>query len=161
ELDKLLEKGEGWLAQHPLKEEIARRFLKFQPSLYREALARLVSEEDAGDQNGELSAGQQAEETLEKPLSLNDQRLGSVLAALRGSGARRVLDLGCGEGKLLRELMKDRQFEEIVGMDVSIRSLEIAKERLRMERLPQAQAERIKLLHGSLMYRDKRLEGFD
>jgi 3' terminal RNA ribose 2'-O-methyltransferase Hen1 len=161
ELDKLLDKGEGWLAQHPLKEEIARRFLKFQPSLYREALARLVEDEEAGEPADETKPASQAEETLEKPLSLNEQRLGTVLAALRGSGAKRVLDLGCGEGKLLRELLKDRQFEEIVGVDVSIRALESAKERLRLERLPPAQAERVKLLHGSLMYQDKRLQGFD
>ena len=95
------------------------------------------------------------------PISLNDQRLGSVLAALRASGAKRVLDLGCGEGKLLRELLKDRQFEQLVGVDVSIRALEVAQDRLRLERLPPMQAARIKLLHGSLIYRDQRLHGFD
>ena len=83
------------------------------------------------------------------------------MAALRASGAKRVLDLGCGEGKLLRELLKDKQFEEIVGMDVSIRTLETAQRRLKLDRLPTMQANRIKLIHGSLMYRDKRLEGFD
>ena len=82
---------------------------------------------------------------LEKPLSLNEQRLGAVMAALRAGGARRVLDLGCGEGKLLREMLKDRQFEEIVGMDVSIRSLETARDRLRLDRMPEPQAARIKL----------------
>ena len=94
-------------------------------------------------------------------MSLNEQRLGAVLAAIRASGARRVLDLGCGEGRLLRELLEDRQFEEIVGMDVSIRSLETARDRLRLDRLPERQAARIKLIHGSLIYRDRRLEGFD
>jgi len=161
ELDKLLDKGRGWLAQHPLKEEIARRFLKYQSSLYREALVRLVEEETTGEADDAVPPGQQVEDTLEQPLSLNEQRLGSVLAALRSSGAKRVLDLGCGEGKLLRELLKDRQFEEIVGVDVSIRSLEVAKDRLRLARLPPMQAARVKLMHGSLMYRDKRLHGFD
>ncbi len=46
EMEKLLAKGEGWLAGHPEKEEITRRYLKFQPSLFREALARLVQEEE-------------------------------------------------------------------------------------------------------------------
>jgi 3' terminal RNA ribose 2'-O-methyltransferase Hen1 len=72
-----------------------------------------------------------------------------------------VLDLGCGEGKLLRELLKDQQFDEIVGMDVSIRSLETARDRLKLDRLPERQAARIRLIHGSLIYRDRRLEGFD
>jgi 3' terminal RNA ribose 2'-O-methyltransferase Hen1 len=84
-----------------------------------------------------------------------------VVASLRASGAKRVLDLGCGEGKLIRELLRDKQFEEIVGLDVSIRALEGAQRRLKVERLPAMQANRLKLIHGSLMYRDKRLEGFD
>jgi 3' terminal RNA ribose 2'-O-methyltransferase Hen1 len=161
EMEKLLAKGEGWLAGHPEKEEITRRYLKFQPSLFREALARLVEEEEPHAVEDDEGPADKTEDLLERPLSLNDQRLGSVMAALRGSGAKRVLDLGCGEGKLIRELLKEKQFEEIVGLDVSIRSLEVAQRRLKLERLPTKQAERVRLIHGSLMYRDKRLEGFD
>jgi 3' terminal RNA ribose 2'-O-methyltransferase Hen1 len=161
ELEKLLTKGEGWLAKHPERDEITRRYLGHRSSLYRQALARLIEDEDpamAVDGERPLDG---AEDVLEQPLSLNDQRIGAVLAALRASGARRVLDLGCGEGKLVRELMGDRQLEEIVGMDVSIRALEAAQRRLRLDRLPARDAERVRLIHGSLLYRDKRLEGFD
>jgi 3' terminal RNA ribose 2'-O-methyltransferase Hen1 len=162
ELEKLLAKGTGWLATHPEREEITRRYLKFQPSLFRQALARLMQEEQPSEAEGDnLRPVDRAEEALERPLSLHEQRIGAVLAALRASGAKRVLDLGCGEGKLLRELLKDKQFEEIVGMDVSFRTLETARERLKLDRLPERQASRIKLLHGSLIYRDRRLEGFD
>jgi 3' terminal RNA ribose 2'-O-methyltransferase Hen1 len=162
EIEKLLAKGEGWLANHPEKDEIARRYLRYQPSLYRMALARLVQEEEPREaEEDDHRPQEQAEQVLEKPLSLNEQRLGAVVAALRACGAKRVLDLGCGAGSLLRELLKDRQFEEVVGMDVSIRSLEAAQRRLRLDRLPPTQANRAKLIHGSLMYRDKRLEGFD
>ena len=162
ELEKLLAKGSGWLANHPEREEITRRYLKFQPSLFRQALARLVKEEQPSESEGdEQRPADRAEEVLEKPLSLHEQRIGAVLAAIRASGAKRVLDLGCGEGKLLRELLKDKQFEEIVGMDVSIRTLETARDRLKLDRLPERQAARIKLIHGSLIYRDRRLEGFD
>ena len=160
ELEKLLEKGAGWLATHPEKEQITRRYLRHRSSLYREALARLVEEEPVADADDEPTV-LGPEETLEQTVSLNEQRHGTVLAALRGSGARSVLDLGCGEGKLLRELMADRQFERIVGLDVSIRSLEIAHRRLNLDRLPERQAERIKLIHGSLIYRDQRLANFD
>jgi 3' terminal RNA ribose 2'-O-methyltransferase Hen1 len=162
EMEKLLAKGGGWLASHPEKEEIARRYLKFRPSLYRQALARLVQEEQPTEAAEDADRPtDRAEDALERPLSLHEQRLGAVLAALRASGARRVLDLGCGEGRLLRELLKDRQFEEIVAMDLSIRSLEIARDRLKVDRMPERLAARIKLLHGSLIYRDRRLEGFD
>jgi len=158
ELEKLLAKGAGWLADHPEKPEIARLYLRSLPSLYRQALARLVPDEPQVEQEADAEP---VEDAVERPMSLNEQRLGAVLAAVRGSGARRVLDLGCGEGKLLRLMLKDKQFEEIVGMDVSIRTLEVARDRLKLERLPEAQAARIKLLHGSLIYRDRRLEGFD
>ena len=162
EMEKLLAKGGGWLAGHPEKDEIARRYLKFRPSLYRQALARLVQEEQPSEAaaDGDERPADRAEDALERPLSLHEQRIGAVLAAIRASGARRVLDLGCGEGRLLRELLKDRQFEEVVGMDVSIRSLEAARDRLKLDRLPEKQAARIKLIHGSLNYRDRRLEGF-
>lgn len=159
ELEKLLAKGEGWLAGHPRKEEIVRRYLRFQGSLSRMALARLTQEDEADDGEDETPA--EKAEDAETALSLNDQRLETVAAALRGSGAKRVLDLGCGEGKLIRALLQDRQFEEIVGLDVSMRALEIAQRRLKVDRLPSKQAQRVRLIHGSLTYRDKRLEGFD
>lgn len=160
ELEKLLAKGSGWLVSHPEKSHITRRYLRHQISLYRQALARLVEEEVAEEVEEDHSVGT-AESSLEKPLSLNEARLEAVLAALRDSGACHVLDLGCGDGKLLRRLLKDKQFQQIVGLDVSIRSLEMANKRLKLDRLSDRQADRLKLIHGSLIYRDKRLEGFD
>ena len=153
--------GEGWLAAHPKREAITHRYLKHRYSLAREALARLAEQDDQPADDVAEARPEGKEEVIEKPLRLNDQRLGDVAAALKASGAKRVLDLGCGEGKLLRELLKEKQFEEIVGMDVAVRALEIAKDRLRLDDLPPRQKDRIRLLHGSLMYRDKRLAGFD
>ena len=86
---------------------------------------------------------------------------GGVGAAVRDAGAKSVIDPGCGEGKLLKLLLKDKMFERIVGMDVSYRTLEIAQRRLNFDRLPPKQRERIEVIHGSLMYRDDRLAGFD
>lgn len=160
EVDKLLRHGEGWLASHPARDVISRRYLKHQMSLTRQALAQLTHEETP-DPDAAARAAAAEEEAVERPLSLNDQRHAAVLAVLRGCGARRVVDLGCGEGKLLRTLLKERQLEEIVGLDVSTRSLELARDRLRLDRLPPMQASRIRLLHGSLSYRDGRIAGFD
>ncbi|QGJ70659.1 Trans-aconitate methyltransferase [Planctomycetales bacterium 10988] len=159
ELEKLLAKGEGWLTEHPEKEMISKRYLKYRSSLYRQALDSLLDESE--QTTSEVSWTPRREESLEASLSLNEQRHGTVLAALRASGAKRVVDLGCGEGKLLRELLKEKQFEQILGMDVSVRSLEITSNRLKLDRLSEKKAARIKLMHGSLMYRDRRLEGWD
>jgi 3' terminal RNA ribose 2'-O-methyltransferase Hen1 len=160
EVEKLLRHGEGWLASHPERDSIARRYLRHRRSLVDDAIARLTAEEEPAADTVELE-GDAEEETLERPLSLNEQRLSTVLAALRGSGAKRVLDLGCGEGQLLRLLLDDARFEEIVGMDVSYRALELATERLHLDRLPPKRRERIRLIHGSIVYRDSRLTGFD
>lgn len=160
ELEKLLRHGEGWLAAHPEKELIVKRYLKYQHSLAREALARLA-EEDQPDPDAAEEAHATEELVIEEPLKLWEQRLGSVVSMLKAGGAKRVLDLGCGEGRLLRELLDHREFKEILGMDVSFRSLEIASDRLHLDRLPPMQKERIRLLHGSLMYKDKRLAGYD
>jgi 3' terminal RNA ribose 2'-O-methyltransferase Hen1 len=160
EVEKLLRHGEGWLASHPQREAIALRYLKHRRHLMRETLARLV-EEDQADPDAEAEAHGQEEETLEKRISLNEERLGAVVAALKGSEAKRVLDLGCGEGKLLKALLAEKQFEEIAGVDVSSRTLERAAERLRLEQLPTKQRERVRLLQGALTYRDRRLQGFD
>jgi 3' terminal RNA ribose 2'-O-methyltransferase Hen1 len=159
EVEKLLRKGEGWLASHPHKEAIVRRYLPRQGQLAREALARLT--EDSTDPDA-VEESQAAEETkIEEPIRLWQQRMGAVVAVLRSAEAARVLDLGCGEGKLLRALLDEKSFTEIVGMDVSYRSLEIASQRLRLDTMPPKLKERIKLMHGSLMYRDKRLSGYD
>ena len=160
EVDKLLRAGEGWLATHPERDTITRRYLRRRPNLVRDAIARLTAEEEPVDEDAEPKADAE-EATVERTVSLNEQRLAMVLAVLRGSGARRIVDLGCGEGRLLRVLLDDRQFEEIVGMDVSYRALEIASNRLRLDRMSERQRERIRLIHGSLMYRDSRLTGFD
>jgi 3' terminal RNA ribose 2'-O-methyltransferase Hen1 len=80
---------------------------------------------------------------------------------LQSTGAKRVLDLGCGEGKLLKLLAADPRFTEIVGVDVTVRSLEIARDRLNRSRLPDNLRDRVTLLHGSLTYCDARLSGYD
>ncbi|HEY8470776.1 MAG TPA: 3' terminal RNA ribose 2'-O-methyltransferase Hen1 [Longimicrobiales bacterium] len=137
-----------------------RRYLRHHRDLTRDALARLTAEEDP-DPDAEAEARDAEEHEVEERIRLNDQRLGAVTAALRASGARRVVDLGCGEGQLLRLLLADNTFEEIVGLDVSHRSLEVARDRLRLDSLPPLQQRRIRLIHGSLMYRDARIAGFD
>lgn len=160
ELEKLLHHGEGWLPSHPEKETIVRRYLRRKSGLIRTALERLAEEEDA-DPDAIQEQHATEELAVEEPLKLWQQRLAAVWSALKETGAKKVLDLGCGEGRLLRSMMEERSFEEIVGMDVSYRSLEIASERLHLDALPPRQKERIKLIHGSLVYKDERLAGFD
>jgi 3' terminal RNA ribose 2'-O-methyltransferase Hen1 len=160
EVDKLLRRGQGWLETHPSREVIVSRYLVHQRGLVRDAIARLTAEEQPDEETVSREKDER-EASVERSISLNEQRLDAVVHAIRECGAARVLDLGCGEGRLLRRLMADHQFTEIVGMDVSGRALDAAESRLKLDRLAPKQRERIRLLHGSLMYRDSRLSGFD
>ena len=159
EVEKLIARGGDWLAAHPERAFIARRYLKRQPRLATEALRRLADEE-GDDADAEATPGRDREQTLEAPARLNDQRMAAVVAALRGAGAADVLDLGCGEGRLIKALLPHAQFARIVGVDASLRTLEIAARRLKLARLPEAERGRVTLLHGALTYRDRRLEGY-
>jgi 3' terminal RNA ribose 2'-O-methyltransferase Hen1 len=156
EIDKLLEKGKGWLENHPEKEQITKRFLINLQSLSRQALERLNEDLETEDNMEDLSI-----KTKEKKESLHDERLNIVFEKLKDSGAKKIIDLGCGEGKLIRKLLKEKQFEQITGMDISYSELTKCKERLHWEEMAPRQKERIVLFQGSLTYKDKRLDGYD
>jgi 3' terminal RNA ribose 2'-O-methyltransferase Hen1 len=157
ELEKLLRRGEGWLERHPERKLIVDRYLLYRRALVRDAIERLtvVEDEDAAEEVTETPE----EDAVEQPLYLHTRRLEAVTAVLKERDVRRVVDLGCGEGKLIRLLLQEGQFKEIVGVDVSVRSLEAASRRLHLDQRPAKG--RVTLLHGALTYRDQRLAGFD
>ncbi|MCM3695276.1 3' terminal RNA ribose 2'-O-methyltransferase Hen1 [Microbacterium oleivorans] len=138
EIGKLERAGEGWLTDHPERDLITRRYLLHQRALLEDPAA-----------------------SAERPAPLRQHRAGAVLAALADVGARRVVDMGCGPGALLASLARDRSFTKIVGVDVSARSLELAARMLRLAEASDGERERLELLHGSVVYRDERLRGFD
>jgi 3' terminal RNA ribose 2'-O-methyltransferase Hen1 len=160
EVEKLLRAGADWLPNHPEKTYIAGRYLKRSRALVNLAFARLAA---ANAADGEIlsSEAEELEDRPDKRPSLNTQRLGSVLAALKNHGAQRVLDLGCGEGRLLGLLLKEKQFTDIAGLDVSHTALEQARKNLKLKRAGEVWQERIQLWQGSLTYKDARLCGYD
>ena len=160
EVEKLLRHGEGWLRAHPAREAITRRYLKRQHRLTRAALAQLAEEDELDPDSAEESHAEE-EAAVEKPMSLKQQRLNAVDAALKENGAKRVIDLGCGQGTLLRILVKESFFEQITGVDVSYRALEVAQERLDRLHLAPNQSNRLQLIQGALTYQDKRFTGYD
>ncbi|MEI5521264.1 3' terminal RNA ribose 2'-O-methyltransferase Hen1 [Streptomyces brasiliscabiei] len=109
----------------------------------------------------ETEETEETEKTEKKPVPLAVQRRDAIIAALKESGAARVLDLGCGQGQLVQALLKDVRFTEVVGTDVSMRALTIASRRLKLDRMGERQASRVQLFQSSLAYTDKRLKGYD
>jgi 3' terminal RNA ribose 2'-O-methyltransferase Hen1 len=160
EVAKLLRRGGQWLAGHPERELIARRYLRHDRMLTREALARLVADEVADPDRADAEQDA-AESAKEARIGLQDQRIEAVTEAIAASGARRVLDLGCGSGQVMARLLKLPGIEQVTGLDVSHRALAVAARRLHTDRMSPRQLARLELLHGSLTYRDGRLQGFD
>ncbi|QII02340.1 3' terminal RNA ribose 2'-O-methyltransferase Hen1 [Rhodococcoides fascians A21d2] len=148
EADKLVRAAGDWLGDHPESSLIASRYLAHRRELVASALDRLVPDAPQDD-------------TTPRDPTLAEQRVRTVLAALTDVGAKSVIDLGCGEGRLLRELLAYSTFERIVGADVSDRALAKAHRRLRLDDMADRQRTRIELLQSSATYRDVRLQGFD
>lgn len=163
EVENLLLKGEGWLEGHPEKELIAKRALKYRRSLANVALARLseIEDQDSAGSDDEKVRKASHEEELEKPIRLHDIRLDTVADRLAEEGVCSVLDLGCGEGKLLKRLIKVSGFNRIVGVDADIASLERASDKLYLKRSGESVRERVQLMQGSMTYADRRWKGFD
>ncbi|MEU9505712.1 3' terminal RNA ribose 2'-O-methyltransferase Hen1 [Micromonospora sp. NPDC048170] len=165
EVDKLLRAGEGWLADHPERDLITRRYLAHRRALAGLALARLTERQPTDEPAVDEATGDEASvgggQVAARRASLAARRREAVLGALAEAGAGRVLDLGCGGGALLAALVGDRRFTEIVGTDVSAHALNLAARRLRLDRLPERQRGRIRLWQSALTYRDDRLRGYD
>ena len=162
EVDKLVRAGGGWLATHPEKALITRRYLAHQSSLLRSALARLAEVDDSEPEALDNAIDDaQTSEPPDRPLPLAEQRRGAVLAVLRAAGAQRIGDVGCGEGALTAALLADPTFTQVIATDVSSRAFEVAERKLRLDRMPDRQRERLQLLLSSLTYRDDRLAGLD
>ncbi len=161
EIDKLLRAGEGWLATHPDRDLITRRYLAHRVSLARQAIGRLAEVDDLEPDRLDDAVVPAGDDTAERPVPLVQQRHVAVVAALRAAGAVRVLDLGCGNGALLATLLKEPGLVEIVGVDVSHRALEEAARRLHLDRMPERQRARLTLHQGALTYTDARLRGYD
>ncbi|MER8709447.1 3' terminal RNA ribose 2'-O-methyltransferase Hen1 [Mesorhizobium sp. M1088] len=159
EIDKLLSKGEGWLENHPAKDLIVRRYLGNRRALARIALERLAPETAGEAQPAEPRVT--PEEALETPIRLNDLRMDAVVHAIRATRGTTVADLGCGEGKLLDRLVRERWIHKLFGLDPAARELEWAAKRLKLNELGGPPEGRVTLLHGSLTYRDSRWAAAD
>jgi 3' terminal RNA ribose 2'-O-methyltransferase Hen1 len=170
EVSKLLRRGGQWLAAHPDRELITQRYLRHDRRLTRDALARLVADEaadpdraDADQDAAERAAEQRIGEQRagERGMGLQEQRIAAVARAVAASRARRVLDLGCGSGQLIAELLRNGAIDQVTGVDVSHHALAGAARRLHLDTMSPRERGRVELLHGALTYRDDRLRGFD
>ena len=162
EVDKLIRAGEGWLADHPEKSLITRRFLRHRSELTRSALERLAEIGDDVDQTFDPPVEEEPEhDEAEVTVPLNTLRREAVVRTLEEVGAQTVIDLGCGSGQLVAALLDNPMFAKVTGVDVSTRALSLAARRLHLDRLPDRRRERLDLFQSSLTYTDDRFGDFD
>ncbi|WP_028049522.1 3' terminal RNA ribose 2'-O-methyltransferase Hen1 [Cellulomonas sp. URHD0024] len=158
EVDKLVRAAGDWLGGHPERDWILRRTLAHRREYVADAVERLtvldgLTVEETADPDPEAAK----DEAVARPLAVD--RRDAVLDALRTSGARSVVDLGCGEGALVRALLADPTFTRVVGVDVSVR--ELKKAAAGLDRMPDSVRARLSLFQSSATYRDERLAGAD
>ena len=159
ETKKLLERGAGWLEDHPERNLIVKRYLGHRRSLTDDADARLGT----ASTEAETYVDEETIDAEKTPslANLHEQRHAWVVEKLREIGAHRVVDLGCGEGRLLEKLIGETSFTEVVGAESSPYALMRARRRIRPDRLPAARRGQVRLIQSSLICRDRRLNGYD
>jgi len=158
EVDKLIRAGGDWLAAHPARDLIAKRYLSHQRRLTQSALARLAEADDTEPEALDNAVTDDDDDTRQ-PLAV--QRRDAILAILRGLGTKTVGDLGCGTGVLTKALLAEQHIDKVVAVDVSARALQIAARNLNLDRMPDRQRERLRIFQSALTYRDDRLAGLD
>lgn len=183
EVDKLVRAGAGWLADHPDRDLITRRYLAGQRHLTQDALERLdgagdpSTPDDTGTDAGDPSTDRNVAAAKGR---LREQRHAAVLAAVRAARPRVVGDLGCGSGALVADLAALPGVEQVVATDVSAGALAAAARRLHLDDdavadrfdsdgaaraghgdPPPGREQRIRLFQSALTYRDPRLTGLD
>ncbi|GAB19997.1 hypothetical protein GOEFS_105_00080 [Gordonia effusa NBRC 100432] len=162
EVDKLIRAGTGWLAEHPEYRLITQRYLGRRGSLVHAALERLAELGDETAGTFQATNDEQLDEaTALARMPLNARRREAVGTAIARLNAQSVLDLGCGPGQLIADLVHNRSLTRITGLDVSSRSLEIAARRLHLDDADDRTLRRISLIQGALTYEDPRLRGYD
>jgi 3' terminal RNA ribose 2'-O-methyltransferase Hen1 len=144
---------EGVVRGHPANDRITQAYGARRVARTRAALGRLLAADAARAQTNVDTHG--------VPSALDDARMDAIIAVLRAASAHSVIDLGCGDGKLLSRLVREKTLTRIVGLDVSSRMVDAAAARMKLDRRGGKKSERLEVFHGSLFYKDSRLEGFD
>lgn len=153
ERESLLVHAEGAARGHASSERIMSAHAARRTSETALAFRRLAAVDSVGAQT--------TGEGLSQLSQLDDARADAIVLELREAAAHTVVDLGCGDGKLLARLVREKALTKIVGFDVAHLALEAAASRMKLDRRGAKKSERIDLWHGSLYYSDARLSGFD
>lgn len=153
EVTKLVQYGGDWLPNHPEQQLITRRYLAHQATLARSAES-LISQMELADTPPPAP-------TQPVPEPLRVARTNAIVAQLKQFHVKHVLDLGCGEGNLVRTLLESGGFTKIVGADVSARELDRATSHLKLRDLPESQADIVSLIQASVTYDDDRFAEAD
>jgi 3' terminal RNA ribose 2'-O-methyltransferase Hen1 len=153
EVETLMLHVEGTVRGHPANERISQAYSARRAARTRAALERLL----AADAARALTNV----DTSSVASALDDARMDAIIATLRAASVHSVIDLGCGDGKLLSRLVREKALTRIVGLDVSSRMLDASAARMKLDRRVGKKSERIELFHGSLFCKDSRLRGFD
>ncbi len=162
EVDKLIRAGGDWLAGHPEKELITRRYLAHKRELTRDALARLAEVDDAEpeDLDNALEGARIVAEP-DQPAPLSEQRRGAVLAAIRAAGAGASATSAAARARSSATCSPTPPSSRSWPPTSSARALQVAARKLRLDRMSEPQRDRLRMFQSSLTYRDDRLAGLD
>jgi 3' terminal RNA ribose 2'-O-methyltransferase Hen1 len=147
EVEKLDRYGEGWLEDHPLKQMIVKRALRFNALISQSKFYEKKQQNRSQDESPRVR--------------LNDLRYEAILNFIRSLPHKEsIVDLGAGEGRLSVQLGFLEGVKEILSIEPSNKSRIRAIERFEQVNVKKGYIE-AKSLPGSLYYFDSRLQNKD
>lgn len=162
EARKLFDKGGEWLKGHSSRDLIISRYLSKSKELREYARQLFGNFQEKKDLEELISETEEMMRDWEDPddNSPHRQRHNRIVADVAIWNARKVIDLGCGEGRLLERLVRIAPDMRVVGIEPSAREIERARKKLSNN--PGKNVDpRVEFVHGSAMYGDERFKGFD
>lgn len=162
EARKLFEKGGDWLKGHSSRDLIISRYLSKSKELRGYARQLFGNFQEKKDLDELIAETEELMRDWDDPddTSPHQQRHSQIIRDVVSWGARSVIDLGCGEGRLLERLVRIAPDMRVVGIEPSAREIERARKRLSNN--PGKNLDpRVEFVHGSAMYGDERFKDFD
>ena len=142
-MDKLIRAGGGWLAGHPERELITRRYLGAPARAGRDR-RRLGWPRWTTPSRRQLDNAVTASETRRGAPPAGPAAARAVLAALRAAGAARSSTSAAARARCCASCSRDPAFSEVVGVDVSPGRWRSPRAGCSLDRMPDGQRDRLR-----------------
>lgn len=145
QLQKFIRHCQGWLGRHPEKRLIINEYFGPVSELKYRLMKHFGVIRPLADKS--------------RTPTFNQMRRSAISDVIAASGAKTIIDLGCGDGSFVFSLHGQNRYEKLAGMDASAQNIENARKKFDSPFFHRRKSPEFFI--GSITYRDKRISGYD